>query len=340
MKIFAVAFFVASICVLTAAPSLAQEQANSPAWSEGAEVLKIPAIGFRIDTYSGIVFAQPKEQNKVHQLKMTIMSPRTEEKKPAVIYFPGGGFTSADNEKFIEARTALAKAGFVVAGAQYRAVPNQFPAIVEDAKAAVRFLRAHAEEFGVDTNRIGILGDSAGGYLAEMVGTINGEKGWDVGDYLGQNSDVQAVISIYGISDLTCIGEGLGKEIEEIHKSPAVTEALLVHGPAFGSFPGASIMSDKEKALNASPIGHVDGSEPPFLLMHGTADTLVSPMQSKHLYEAMKAKGVDVRYILLEGAKHGDSPWFQDQVINIIVEWFKQKLGASEATVEGAGSNL
>lgn len=340
MKIFSAAFLIASIYVFTVVPSLAQEQAKSPAWSDGVELLKVPATGFRINTYSGIVFSQPIEQNKVHQLKMTIMSPRTEEKKPTIIYFPGGGFTSADNEKFIEARIALAKAGFVVAGAQYRAVPNKFPAIVEDAKAAVRFLRAHAKEFGVDESRVGILGDSAGGYLAEMMGTINGEKGWDVGDYLDQSSDVQAVVSIYGISDLTCIGEGLGEKIEGIHKSPAVTEALLVHGPAFGSFPGASIMSDKEKALNASPIGHVDGSEPPFMLMHGTADTLVSPMQSKHLYEAMKAKGVDVRYVLLEGANHGDSPWFQDQVINIIVEWFKQKLGASGASAEGTGSNL
>ena len=241
--------------------------------------------------------------------------------------FPGGGFTSADHEKFTEMRYALARAGFVVAAAEYRTVPNRFPALLEDGKAALRYLRAHAEELGIDPERIGVLGDSAGGYLVEMLGTTSGEKGWDKGDFLEESSDVSAVVSFYGISDLMTIGEGLGEADAKVHASPAVTEALLVHGAAFRDFPGMSILSDKEKAMAASPLGHVDGKEPPFFLWHGTDDKLVSPMQSARMFEALRKAGVDVRYRLVEGAGHGDLVWYQAPVIREVTAWFTEKLG-------------
>ena len=224
-------------------------------------------------------------------------------------------------------RYALARAGFVVAAAEYRTVPNRFPALLEDGKAAVRYLRAHAEELGIDPERIGVFGDSAGGYLVEMLGTTSGEKGWDKGDFLEESSEVSAVVSFYGISDLMTIGEGLGEADAKVHASPAVTEALLVHGAAFRDFPGMSILSDKEKAMAASPLGHVDGKEPPFFLWHGSNDKLVSPMQSAHMFEALKKAGVDVRYRLVEGAGHGDLVWYQEPVIREVTAWFTEKLG-------------
>ena len=206
-------------------------------------------------------------------------------------------------------------------------IPNRFPALLEDGKAAVRYLRAHAEELGIDPERIGVLGDSAGGYLVEMLGTTSGEKGWDKGDFLEESSEVSAVVSFYGISDLMTIGEGLGEADAKVHASPAVTEALLVHGAAFRDFPGMSILSDKEKAMAASPLGHVDGKEPPFFLWHGTDDKLVSPMQSARMFEALRKAGVDVRYRLVEGAGHGDLVWYQAPVIREVTAWFTEKLG-------------
>lgn len=248
--------------------------------SPEAQIVDVPVVQGRIDAISGVVYSQVFERGRsVRGLKMTLFVPRTKEKKPAVLYFPGGGFTSADHEKFLEMRYALARAGYVVAACEYRAVPNKFPALFEDAKAAVRWMRAHASEFGVDANRIGLLGDSAGGYVVQMAGATNGEKNWDVGDFKEVSSDVQAVVSIYGISDLTTIGEGIGNE--NVHASAAVTEALLLNGPAFKDFAGASVNADPQKAKAASPIGHVDGTEPPFLLMHGSGDKVVSPLQSK-----------------------------------------------------------
>lgn len=297
--------------------------------SPEAQVVDVPVVQGRIDAISGVVYSQVFERGRsVRGLKMTLFVPRTKEKKPAVLYFPGGGFTSADHEKFLEMRYALACAGYVVAACEYRAVPNKFPALLEDAKAAVRWMRAHASEFGVDANRIGLLGDSAGGYVVQMAGATNGEKNWDVGDFKEVSSDVQAVVSIYGISDLTTIGEGIGNE--NVHASAAVTEALLLNGPAFKDFAGASVNADPQKAKAASPIGHVDGTEPPFLLMHGSGDKVVSPLQSKKMFEALQNKKVEAEYVLVRGAEHGDLPWYQPGVISRVVNFFDCHLKRTE----------
>ena len=297
--------------------------------SPEAQVVDVPVVQGRIDAISGVVYSQVFERGRsVRGLKMTLFVPRTKEKRPAVLYFPGGGFTSADHEKFLEMRYALARAGYVVAACEYRAVPNKFPALLEDAKAAVRWMRAHASEFGVDADRIGLLGDSAGGYVVQMAGATNGEKNWDVGDFKEVSSDVQAVVSIYGISDLTTIGEGIGNE--NVHASAAVTEALLLNGPAFKDFAGASVNADPQKAKAASPIGHVDGTEPPFLLMHGSGDKVVSPLQSKKMFEALQNKKVEAEYVLVRGAEHGDLPWYQPGVISRVVNFFDRHLKRTE----------
>ena len=297
--------------------------------SPEAQVVDVPVVQGRIDAISGVVYSQVFERGRsVRGLKMTLFVPRTKEKKPAVLYFPGGGFTSADHEKFLEMRYALARAGYVVAACEYRAVPNKVPALLEDAKAAVRWMRAHASEFGVDADRIGLLGDSAGGYVVQMAGATNGEKNWDVGDFKEVSSDVQAVVSIYGISDLTTIGEGIGNE--NVHASAAVTEALLLNGPAFKDFAGASVNADPQKAKAASPIGHVDGTEPPFLLMHGSGDKVVSPLQSKKMFEALLNKKVEAEYVLVRGAEHGDLPWYQPGVISRVVNFFDRHLKRTE----------
>lgn len=297
--------------------------------SPEAQVVDVPVVQGRIDAISGVVYSQVFERGRsVRGLKMTLFVPRTKEKKPAVLYFPGGGFTSADHEKFLEMRYALACAGYVVAACEYRAVPNKFPALLEDAKAAVRWMRAHASEFGVDADRIGLLGDSAGGYVVQMAGATNGEKNWDVGDFKEVSSDVQAVVSIYGISDLTTIGEGIGNE--NVHASAAVTEALLLNGPAFKDFAGASVNADPQKAKAASPIGHVDGTEPPFLLMHGSGDKVVSPLQSKKMFGALQNKKVEAEYVLVRGAEHGDLPWYQPGVISRVVNFFDRHLKRTE----------
>lgn len=315
-------------CILAFAVLLAGTTFRASAMPEKAsenrpESIKVEITEGQIDVISGIIYSQVISTRSNRALRMTVLVPRIRIPKPAIVYFPGGGFTSADYEKFIEMRMALAKAGFVVAAAEYRTVPDKFPALVIDGKAAVRFLRAHAAQFGIDPTRIGVIGDSAGGYLSQMVGTTNREKEFDQGDYLDQSSDVQAAVTIYGISNLLNIGEGYSDAIQQVHASPAVTEALLVHGPAFADFAGASLLSDPEQAMKASPLGHVKEHMPPFLIMHGSNDRLVSPVQSEQLFKALTEKGNQATYVTVEGAGHGDLYWFQQPVIERVVSWFQ-----------------
>lgn len=312
--------------------AIASEKHNLPGYAQGAEVVQINTTRNQIDNIGDVVYEQVKGTRSVRQLHMSVLVPRTNELKPAIIYFPGGGFMTADRDKFIEMRMALAEAGFVVAAAEYRTIPDIFPAPVVDAKAAVRYLRQHAKEYGVDPKRIGILGDSSGGWLAQMLGMTNRDSSFDKGDFLNQSSDVQAVATLYGISDLRDIGEGFSETTQKVHQSPAVTEALLVNGPAFGDFAGASITASPEKVLNASPVGHLNGPKPPFLIMHGSKDTVVSPEQSAKLYKALKTTGDRADYVIIEGAEHGDKYWYQTSVISRVVDWFKQTLGSPEKT--------
>lgn len=290
------------------------------------ETMQVNVTEHQIDEIGNVIYSQIHSRRANRTLRMTLLIPRTEKKKPAVIYFPGGGFTTTDYEKFIEMRYALAKAGFVVAAAEYRVVPNKFPAILEDGKSAVRFLKAHANDFGIDPQKIGVLGDSAGGYLAQMVAVTGEEKEFDKGENLQIDSTVQAAATLYGISDLRNIGAGFSEAIQKVHNSPAVTEALLVNGVAFNENPGAPITSDSQKALGASPLGHIKKNLPTFLIMHGTKDNLVSPIQSDQLYDALKNSGNRVTYIKVEGACHGDAVWFQKPIIDKVVCWFKQNL--------------
>ena len=290
------------------------------------ESMKVEVTEHQIDEIGGVIYSQIQSRRSNRTMRMTLLVPRTAEKKPAIIYFPGGGFTTTDYEKFIEMRFALAKAGFVVAAAEYRVVPNKFPAILEDGKSAVRFLKAHANAYGIDASKIGVLGDSAGGYLSQMVAVTGNEKQFDKGDNLHVDSTVQAAATLYGISDLRNIGAGFDEAIQKVHQSPAVTEALLVNGVAFNEYPGASILSDSDKALAASSLGHIKKNLPPFLIMHGTEDKLVSPVQSEQLYEALKQNGNRVTYVKVEGAAHGDTVWFQKPIIDKVVTWFKDNL--------------
>lgn len=306
------------------------------------QTMKVEITDTRIDVISDIIYSQITSASSNRQLKMTLLIPQTKGPKPAIVYYPGGGFTTAVHDKYIQMRMALAKAGFVVAAVEYRTVPDVYPALINDAKSAVRYLRAHAKQFNIDPNRIGVIGDSAGGYVSQMMGTTNGEDEFDVGDYTDFSSDVQAAVTIYGISNLMNIGEGYSDAIQKVHESPAVTEALLLYGPAFAEFAGKDILSDPQKAMNASPLGHVKADMPPFLIMHGSADKLVSPVQSEQLYNALTKKGNKVDYIVVEGAGHGDLYWYQPAIINKVVSWFKENLMDKEvgSTSEKVESEL
>lgn len=295
----------------------------NPADSQVLDVeMTVPPIRLNADFVYSETF---NNMGRPVQLKMDVIQPYSPEPLPAVLFITGGGFMDAPKTKFVGQRVDMARAGYVVASIDYRVVPMvTFPGILEDAKTAVRYLRANAPKFGIDPSRIAVMGESAGAYLAAMVATTNGEKQFDKGEYLDQSSDVQAAVDLYGLSDLTSVGADFSEEIQEAHRSPAIPEAMLVNGiPWHG---GGSILSDLEKAKAANPITYISKNTPPFLLMHGDADNVVSPSQTDILHKALVKQGIDSTRYVVKGADHAGFLWYQPEIMEKVINFLDKNL--------------
>ena len=224
-------------------------------WMEDAEVLEIHRKAPMIRTISEVVYSQIIGKREARQLRMTVLIPDTGAAKPAVLFFPGGGWLGAAKDRFAENRWALAEAGFVVATAEYRTIPAGFPAQVVDGKTALRFLRAHASDFEIDTDRIGVMGNSAGGWLAEMVALSTHTREWTSAEWGDESEAVSACCALHPVSNLIGIGEGLDPDAVAAHDSESSPEALLVNGVSFTGRGDGPIASVPEKAEAASPAG-------------------------------------------------------------------------------------
>ena len=180
---------------------------------------------------------------------------------PAVILVHGGGWRSGDKSQQVPMAQEIASHGFVAATVEYRLSPEaKFPAAIFDLKAAVRWIRANSSIYGVDSNKISILGCSSGGHLASMLGATNGNKKFEGnGDNLDHSSDVQAVIDIDGILDFTDPAES-GKD-QDLEK-PSVGKLWL----------GYSYKDNPEIWRIASPINYGDSKTPPFLFLNSSID--------------------------------------------------------------------
>lgn len=278
---------------------------------------------------ANVVYAQPSMRGYSNiPLRLDILQPEAKTPAPLVLFITGGGFINANKDNFIQQRLELAEAGYVVASMEYRVAPTVlFPAPLEDVKSAIRYLRANAERFGINPAKVAVFGASAGGYLAAFAGTTNGEKRFDVGEHKDQSSDVQAVVDFYGLSDLTRVGEGYSEEVLKLHASPGATEALWVNG-ASPFYPGGPITQDLAKAAAANPMTYISERTPPFLIMHGDKDMLVSPKQTERLHDALAAKGIETTYYTVKDAGHGGIYWLQPEVMKLVIEFFNKHLGS------------
>ena len=287
-------------------------------------VIDVPAKRPEIKAIQNVVYSQvPTAGYDNMALRMDVLQPITNKKKPAVLFIPGGGFIHANKDKLRQARMALAEAGYVVAAMEYRVAPTAtFPQPLEDVKSAVRYLRAHADKFGIDSNHIGLFGNSAGGYLAGIAGTTNGNKKFDVGDNLEQSSEVQAVCDWYGVTDLRKIGVDYSPAVQKLHESAGATEALWLKGsPVFGGKDGG-VQAYPQEAEAANPLHYIDNKTPPFLLMHGDADVVVSPSATDDFYQALRQHSIPAQRYVIRKAGHGGVYWAQPQVLQILVQFF------------------
>jgi acetyl esterase/lipase len=244
-----------------------------------------------------------------------------DEPAPAAVYVHGGSWIGGDQDTggFIisEIGPALTAAGFVVANVNYRLGPDaQWPAQIEDVKCAIRYLRAYAKELHIDPHHIGVWGHSAGGHLAALLGTAGSSAGWDTGGYLEYPSTVEAVADLSGPANLVTMStEGA---------SGAVKDNFV---KLLGSVPPAQL---EEELKAASPVTYVSAEDPPFLIIHGEADTIVYPSQSQELATALEAAGVPVTLVIVRGGGHElDEPGAQpspEEITKMVVDFFAATL--------------
>ncbi|WP_432647078.1 alpha/beta hydrolase fold domain-containing protein [Mitsuokella sp.] len=289
-----------------------------------SERLKVDVKTPLINEISNVVYEQvPMRGYPNVAMKMDILQPKSEKKLPAIVFVTGGGFINANKDNGLQLRMHLAESGYVVSSIEYRVAPTaRFPEPLEDVKASIRYLKANADKFGIDPDRVGIVGGSAGGYLTAMAGTTSGTKTFDKGENLGVDSSVKAAVDLYGLSDLTRIGDDYDENVRKAHASAGATEALWVNGsPVFGGKDGG-ILANREAAEKANPIHYITKNSAPMLLMHGTADTVVSPSQTDLLFQALQKEGIPSKRYLVEGAAHGGIYWNQQEVLDIITDFF------------------
>lgn len=221
---------------------------------------------------------------------------------PLVINIHGGGFRMGDKDMLDApiAEALLAK-GIAVASIDYRLSGEaQFPAAIEDAKAAVRFLRANAEKYRLDPDRFLVFGQSAGGNLASLIGTTGNAAVFDnpaLGNP-GVPSNVVAVIDWFGPSDFSLLDKHAREQGCPPDHGAADSPESAYLGAAIGTVP------DKVRASN--PVTYVDPQDPPFLLQKGTEDCLVPVGQSRVLQQSLQKAGVAAELEMLDGAGHGD----------------------------------
>ncbi len=248
-------------------------------------------------------------------LTMHILRPKNlpKEAMPVLVYIHGSAW-GRDNKDLAVARLiATAQQGYFGAAIQVRtSAEAAFPAQIEDSKCAIRFLRAKAKEYHLDTERIGVWGESSGGHLSALVGTsakakeLEGKGGW-----AEFSSRVQAVCPMCPAIDF------LSSDWPERHNMP--------NGPAFRLLRGDPRKDKLELAKKASPLTYIDGKDcPPFYIVHGDNDKTVPYSQGKLLYDALKKAGVEATLHTIKGGDHA-SVHQKDQDNMVVKEFFDKQ---------------
>jgi acetyl esterase/lipase len=237
--------------------------------------------------------------------------PNTTKPLPLIVCVHGGGWQGGD--KAPNPGVGLVRFGYVVASINYRLSQEAiWPAQIFDCKAAVRFLRAHADEYHIDPDRVGVWGASAGGHLVALLGTSADVKELEGDEGNEQfSSRVQCVVDFFGPTDLT--------KIRDEH----------VAGDALTHLFGGPLRDHLDLAKQASPVTYVTKDDAPCLMMHGTKDPLVEVKQSEYLDEALKKVGVESHLEILEGAGHGGPQFNTPKNLMMVFNFFNKHLKAA-----------
>ncbi|MBN9118731.1 MAG: alpha/beta hydrolase [Planctomycetes bacterium] len=252
-----------------------------------APAQKDPPVPNTVTFEKGIEYTNPDNQH----LQLNMARPKTGDGPfPCVLFVHGGGFRAGSREGYNAQIIRLAQQGYVAVTVSYRLAPKYpFPAAVHDTKAAVRWLRANAKKYNIDPNNIGVTGGSAGGTLAQMLGVTGGVKEFEGdGGNPEQSSRVKCVVNVYGANDFT---KSYGKSVDAHEVLPL--------------YLGGNLEKARPAHIRSSPLYWVTPDAVPTLCIHGTEDKYVHVEQAEMLVDKLKATGVEVELIKLEGAGHG-----------------------------------
>lgn len=242
------------------------------------------------------------------------LPPNAKGKVPLVIFVHGGGWLSNDKYADIgymkKTVAEIVSSGFALASIDYRfSTQAVFPAQIQDCNRAVSFLYDHADKYGLDKNRFAVMGFSAGGHLASLMGL---SKNNDVNPFFMPGTskafNFKGVIDFYGPAELILFPGA------DNAKSP---EGLLI---------GAAPLARPDLAKAASPVTYVDKNDPPFLIIHGEKDALVSPRHSQLLSAWLSTQGVDNELIIVKDAPHFGEMFDVDEVRNKVINFLKVQL--------------
>ena len=232
--------------------------------------------------------------DQARDLRLDLYLPRTDHPAPLLVWIHGGAWMHGD--KSDPPVLPMVDEGWALASIQYHFSHEAlFPAQIHQCKAAIRWLRVQAARFGFNAERIGVLGASAGGHLAALLGTSNGQAGLegDLGEHRDQSSSVQAVVDLFGPTDFMRLPD---HPSDLDHAAPDSPEGLLL---------GGAVADHPDRVAMANPITWISDDTCPFLILHGRADMIIPWQQSRLLADALADNGSHVEFRLLGQAGHG-----------------------------------
>ena len=261
--------------------------------------------------------------------KLDIYLPETPSAKPLplIVHIHGGGWRGGS--KFPCPVTPMVLKGYAVASVEYRFSQKAiFPAQIQDCQAAIRWLRAHANHYNFDPEHLGAVGGSAGGHLSALVGTSGGKKAFaPIGGNEDQSDRVQAVCDIYGPADFSTVAQQAAED-----KNVKNIFAFNTPSDPYSGLIGTNL-NDKAKADAVSPVHYVSKDSPPFLILHGTHDTLVPYAQSVQFQAALRAHGIPVWLQTLPGAGHGGPAFGKAPVVQLMHRFFDKHLKGADVEI-------
>lgn len=294
----------------------------SEEFPKGTKLIKFKdREGYFVDYHPDIVY----DERDGEVLHLQVMLPMEEftpwftpvKKYPLVVYIPGSGWMRQDVHITLQRMMRVCERGYAVAVVQYR--PSDvacFPAQIEDAKTAIRFMRKNSERYGIDVEKVALWGDSSGGHTALMAGftDIGLFDNVTYGDY---SCSVSCIVDWFGPTDIAMMTYYPGTMD---HTAPDSPEGLLLGG--------CNILMNPELAQKVNVLNYLtpESPVPPVMIVHGDRDAIVPFNQSVRLYERMKELGKSVEFYKLQDAGHGNNGFESDGLLDLTVNFIAKHL--------------